>query len=218
MLSLRDLPGPRLLALPEMSPNRRHGPGLSLAEWLVLCLVSEEPAHGFALAILLAPHGSVGMVWHVRKAVVYRAVQRLERLGLIAAEDKQHSRLGPPRSRLSATPEGHRAADGWLRQPAVHPRDVRSELMVKLALLSRVGADPRELLLAQRQQLTPVAAGLAGQEHAATGFDQVLIRWRHESVCATLRFLDTALAAAPAPRAADPEWPVPAAADRRVAP
>jgi hypothetical protein len=41
---------------------------LSLAEWLVLCLVAEEPAHCFALAALLAPDGSVGMAWHVQKA------------------------------------------------------------------------------------------------------------------------------------------------------
>jgi DNA-binding PadR family transcriptional regulator len=149
--------------------QRRQGPGLSLAEWLVLCLVSEEPAHGFALALLLAPHGSVGKVWHVRKAVVYRAVQRLERLGLITAEGKQHTSQGPPRALLSATPEGHLAAQGWLRQPAAHPRDVRSELLVKLALLSRIGADPRDLLLAQRQQLIPVAEGLARQLCTVTG-------------------------------------------------
>jgi len=180
---------------------RRQGPGLSLAEWLVLCLVSQEPVHGFALAALLAPDGRVGMVWHVRKAVVYRAAQRLERLGLITVEDKQVTSLGPPRARLSATPEGHRAAHRWLRQPVAHPRDVRSELLLKLALLSRAGADPRDLLRAQRRQLIPVAEGLAGQLRSATGFDQALTRWRHESACATLRFLDTLLAAAPAPRA-----------------
>ena len=180
---------------------RRQGPGLSLAEWLVLCLVSEEPVHGFALAARLAPDGDVGMIWHVQKAVVYRAAQRLERLGLITAEDRQYSRLGPPRSRLSATPEGERAAQGWLRQPAAHPRDVRSELLLKLALLSRAGADPGDLLRAQRRQLIPVAEGLAAQLRTATGFDQALARWRHESASATLRFLDTLLAATPAPRA-----------------
>jgi len=180
---------------------RRQGPGLSLAEWLVLGMVSEEPAHGFALAAILAPDGSVGMVWSVQKAVVYRAVQRLERLGLITAEDKEHSRHGPPRARLHVTPEGRRATQGWLRQPAGHHRDVRPELMLKLALLSRLGADPRDLLLAQRRELLPVAARLAGQLRTATGFDQALTRWRHESVGGTLRFIDTLLATAPAPRA-----------------
>jgi len=179
---------------------RRHGPGLSLAERLVLCLVTQEPVHGFALAALLAPDGDVGMAWHVQKGEIYRAVQRLQRLGLITAEDRQYSRLGPPRAQLSATAEGHRAAQGWLRQPVTHPRDVRSELLVKLALLTRAGADPEDLLRAQRRQLTPAADRLAGQLRTATGFDRDLTRWRHDSVCATLRFLDTLLATAPAPQ------------------
>lgn len=42
----------------------------------------------------------------MRKGEVCLVVQRLERLGLITAEDRQHSRLGPPRARLSATLEG----------------------------------------------------------------------------------------------------------------
>ena len=180
---------------------RRQGPGLSLAEWLVLCLVSEEPVHGFALAALLAPDGSVGMVWHVQKAVVYRAAERLEHLGLITAEGKQTTSQGPPRAPLSATPEGHRATQGWLRQPVAHHRDVRSELLLKLALLSRLGGDSGELLQAQRCELIPVAEGLTRQLRTAAGFDRVLTRWRYESVGATLRFLETLLAAAPAPRA-----------------
>ena len=148
---------------------RRQGPGLSLAEWLVLCLVSEEPAHGFALAARLAPDGDMGMIWHVRKAVVYRAAQRLERLGLITAEDRQYSRLGPPRSRLSVTPEGDRAAQGWLRQPVAHPRDVRSELLPKLALLSRDASEApspperadRQAAVEGERMLREIAAGRA---------------------------------------------------------
>jgi PadR family transcriptional regulator AphA len=115
-------------------PQQRE-PGLSLAEWLVLCLVSEEPTHCFAVAGLLAEDGTLGRVWHVQKAVVYRAAQRLEQLGLIMASEKQPSTLGPARAQLQATPQGREAAERWLRQPAAHARDIRSELLVKVALL-----------------------------------------------------------------------------------
>jgi hypothetical protein len=54
------------------------GRRLSLAEWLVLCLVREESTYGLVLAGLLARDGSLGQVWSVPKAVVYRALQRLE--------------------------------------------------------------------------------------------------------------------------------------------
>ena len=50
---------------------------MSLTEWLVLCLVSEQPTHGFAVARLLGPDGSMGQVWRVPKPVVYRALQLL---------------------------------------------------------------------------------------------------------------------------------------------
>ena len=182
-------------------PHER-GPRLSLAEWLVLCLVSEGTRHSFAIAGLLAPDGSLGRVWHVQKGVVYRAVQRLERLGLITVSEKEPSTLGPDRAQLQATPEGRQAAARWLRQPAGHSRDIRSELLVKLALLDRAGGDPRDLLQAQRGQLAPIADALAGQARTTTGYDHVLALWRHESISATLRFLDTLLAAVPVQRTA----------------
>jgi len=137
---------------------------LSLAEWVVLCLVSEEPTHSFAVASLLAKDGN----------------------------------LGPARSQLEATSKGDQAAGDWLRQPVTHPRDIRSELLVKLALLGRVNSDPSDLLHQQRAQLVPVADALAAEMCATTGLEYTLALWRHESISATLQFLDALLATVPA--------------------
>ena len=177
---------------------QQRGRGLSQAEWLALCLLSEGPTHGFAIAGLLAQDGSLGHVWHVQKTVIYRAVRRLEHLGLIMVSPKQPNRLGPEKAQLQVTPDGRQAAEGWLRRPAGHHREIRSELLVKLALLDRAGVDPRDLLRAQRGQLVPIAAALASEMRTATGYDYALALWRHESVSATLRFLDALLATVPA--------------------
>jgi DNA-binding PadR family transcriptional regulator len=165
-------------------------PSLSLGEWLVLCLVCEEPLHGFALARILGPDGSMGRVWRVPKPVVYRALQRLEQLGLVRTTGQQPSTQGPVRSLVDAASSGRKLASAWLTRPASHNRDVRSELLVKLALLDRSGADPRPLLDAQREQLIPVARALEDRLAAAAGFDRTLILWRCETVFATIRFLD----------------------------
>ena len=85
-------------------------------------------------------------------------------------------------------------------QPAGHARDIRSELLLKMALLDRGGAEPEDLVRAQRSQLAPIAAAMAGQIPATAGFDRVLLQWRHESVSASLRFLDALLATVSAPR------------------
>ena len=163
---------------------------LSLAEWLVLCLVREEPTYGLVLVGLLARDGRLGQVWSVPKAVVYRALPRLEALGLIRTVGEQRTSQGPVRSLHQVTPAGEAAASAWLRTPARHPRDVRSELMVKLAMLDRSGIDARDLLEAQLAQLLPVAAALADRLRTTTGFEHTLMLWRHETMTATLRFLE----------------------------
>src|SRR5437773_10375867 len=169
----------------EPAPER-----LSLAEWLVLCLVREEPTYGLVLVGLLARDGSLGQVWSVPKAVIYRALQRLEALGLIRTVETQRSSQGPVRSLCEVTPAGEAAAAAWLGTPVEHPRDVRSELMVKLALLDRSGTDSGDLLRAQLARLLPVAAALDDRLRATTGFEHTLVLWRHEAMTATLRFLE----------------------------
>jgi DNA-binding PadR family transcriptional regulator len=165
-------------------------PRLSLAEWLVLSLVSEAPTHGFAIARMLAGDGELGHVWRVPKPVIYRALQRLETLELVATIEVQPSNAGPARSLIAATDTGHRTVAAWLARPVTHTRDIRSELLIKLALLQRTGADPGSLLTAQRDQLQPVADGLRQQLETVDGFDRAVILWRYETVTATLRFLD----------------------------
>jgi DNA-binding PadR family transcriptional regulator len=173
-------------------------PSLSLAEWLVLCLVCEEPRHGFAIARLLDAEGSMGKVWRVPKPVIYRALQRLEDLRLVRTAEQQPSSQGPVRSLIDATPAGRAAAAAWLTRPVSHTRDVRSELLVKLALLDRAGDDPQPLLETQRAHLVPVTEALRARLGAAAGFDRTLILWRYETVSATMRFLDALRAQAPA--------------------
>jgi DNA-binding PadR family transcriptional regulator len=179
-----------------MTSTEEHS--LSLSEWLVLCLVCEQPRHGFAIARLLEHEGSLGKVWRVPKPVIYRALQRLEQLGLVRTTEQQATSQGPVRSLIDATPAGREAAATWLTRPVSHNRDVRSELLVKLALLDRAGTDPQPLLEAQREHLEPLSGALRSRLEDATGFDRTLVLWRYETVSATIRFLDALCARTPA--------------------
>ena len=170
--------------------NVRDEPRLSLSEWVVLCLVCEQPTHGFPVVALLARDGDLGQIWHVQKTVVYRAMDRLELLGYIRTIGKEPSSLGPEKSLSEATQDGQRAARAWLGRPVDHPRDVRSELLIKLALRDRIGADAAGLLQQQHAQLAPIAAVLSDRLQDATGFERTLALWRSESISATLRFLE----------------------------
>jgi DNA-binding PadR family transcriptional regulator len=171
---------------------------LSLAESVVLCLITEKPTHGFAIASLLAKDGSLGQACYVPKSVVHRSTARLGQLDLITAAEGQAGNLGPARLQLAATAKGDQAARDWLYQPVMDPRDIGSELLIKLLLLGRIDSDPRELLQLQRAQLEPIVDALAVERYAVTGYDHMLALWRYESISATLRFLDALLATATA--------------------
>jgi DNA-binding PadR family transcriptional regulator len=165
-------------------------PQLSLADWIVLVLVDEGPTHGFAVAALTAENGDVGRAWHVPRPIVYRSLDRLGELDLVRVSATEAGHRGPQRSILTTTPAGRRATQAWLRRPVAHVRDVRSELLVKLALLLRHGLGTGDLIAAQRSALAPVQAALVRQQGADQGFGRILTRWRIENVRAALRFLD----------------------------
>jgi DNA-binding PadR family transcriptional regulator len=163
---------------------------LGLAEQAVLAVLAERPAHGFAVAALTAKDGELGRVWHIPRPVVYRALGRLAEAGLVDAGDAE-SGPGPQRTPYSATPAGRAEARRWLAAPVAHVRDLRSEFLLKLALLDRAGADPAGLVVGQRAALVPIAAALAAERAAGTGFDAVLLAWRESTTAAAIAFLDS---------------------------
>ncbi|MER7009487.1 hypothetical protein ABT297_41460 [Dactylosporangium sp. NPDC000555] len=165
-------------------------PSLSLAEWIVLTLVDEAPAHGFAISALTAEDGDIGRVWHVPRPIVYRAADRLTTAGLLVVAETQAGHRGPQRSILTVTPEGAGAVAGWLNRPVRHVRELRSEFLVKLALLTRRGRPVGDLAAAQRAVIAPLEPALARRRDEAAGFAAILAAWRHENARAALNFLD----------------------------
>src|SRR5260370_32435972 len=101
-----------------MSADEEHS--LSLAEWLVLSLICEEPRHGFAIARILGREGSMGRIWRVPKPVIYPALQRLEPTGLGATPGQAPAREGPVPA-LSQSPPARRGAGRDLITPPGQP-------------------------------------------------------------------------------------------------
>ena len=162
---------------------------MSLPEWLVLAILAQQPAHGFAVSQLTASGGYLGRVWQIPKAVVYRAIGRLLDAGLVTPEGTEPG-LGPQRTVYAATAEGLTAADRWLHAPVDHVREIRSELLLKLALLDRAGKDPVPLIEAQRAVLEPLVKAIGARQAHSSGFDATLLAWRRSAAVAALDFLD----------------------------
>lgn len=170
----------------------------SPGEWAVLGVVGEGPTHGFAVAQLLAADGALGRIWTVPRPMVYQALKKLQNQDLIRERGTERTERGPARTIVTLTSSGRRSLNRWLAAPVEHVRDVRSLLLLKLALLHRSGRDLRPLLQAQRQRVRPQRAALEALSletggDGADGFERVLALWRLASSQATEQFLDALL-------------------------
>ena len=158
----------------------------SLGEWAVLGLLSEQPAHPFALSRHLGPGGPLGRVLTVRRSLVYRAVGRLEADGLVTAQRTEPGESGPERTVYAISAEGRRVLDAWLEEPVGHIRDLRLAFLLKLALLRRMGRPVEPLVTAQQKAL---AETLTALDRLPDGADDTDV-WRHHSAVAVSSFLD----------------------------
>lgn len=169
--------------------STRRTSHLSPAEWATLGVVAEQPVHGYDVSRLLAPDGEVGQVWSVSRPLVYRALARLQELGDVEVHTSQASQAGPNRTLLRITRPGRAHLEAWLAEPVSHPRDVRSMLLLKLALLHRRGADPHDLLAAQRRAMQARLDELPAPNEV-DGFEATVVAWRREFADAVVRFID----------------------------
>jgi PadR family transcriptional regulator AphA len=164
----------------------RNRTELSLAEAVCLTLVANGPTHGWSIVKTLAADGDIGRIWSLSRPLTYRALTGLKDEGLIEPHGSEAG-AGPPRTIWRATARGKRLSRAWLRRPVRHPRDMRTEFLLKLAL----GAPGDALARAQLDAFAPVFAGL--ERSAAADPADVVARWRLESAEATNRFLRSLL-------------------------
>jgi DNA-binding PadR family transcriptional regulator len=169
---------------------------LSLAEWVVLGVIGERPAHGFAVSVLTADDGELGRIWHIPRPAIYRAMGRVQAAGLLTPDSVEPGR-GPQRTIYSITPPGREALGTWLSTPVRHIREVRSHLLMKLALLDRAGRDPGDLLVRQRAVLEPIVKAIMAERSERPGFDATLLAWRRATAGAALSFLDDVMRPGP---------------------
>jgi molybdopterin-binding protein len=163
-------------------------PEPSFAEHVCLALVIQGVAHGWALGTVLAPDGEIGRIWSLTRPLTYRAIDGLVDKGLVSRRGRSAGQ-GRDRVVIAPTPAGRREATRWLDTPVRHLREVRTELLVKLALRERAGLDNEPLLNAQQELFEPVIEMLTSTHDT----DDVVAVWRRESARAVRRFLDQAL-------------------------
>lgn len=168
---------------------RTRADELLLGEWACLALLAERPAHGYDVAVRLAPTGDIGRVWSLSRPLTYRALDQLAQRELISPIAEARGKAGGNKTILAPTTAGKRLVRRWLTLPVPHFRDVRDELLLKLVLCDVLRVDPTKLLTAQRAMFAPMVDALAAVGGKRGAADPVAV-WRYESSRAALRFLD----------------------------
>lgn len=159
---------------------------LSLNEWAVLGVVVDKPRHGYDIAAELAPGAPLGDVWRLSRQLVYRALDRLEALGLVEPRRTEPGDAAPPRTVFGSTRRGRTALHEWLDTPVEHLRDVRGAFLLKLVLLDRLDLAHGPLVAAQREAF----AGLLDRRTPKPAASDVIATWRHHSARAVAAYLD----------------------------
>lgn len=165
-----------------------------LTDWVVLALVAETPRHGFAVAKELAADAALGEVWTVPRPLVYRAIEHLVAAGRIMPVRTEAGTKGPHRTVYRTTRAGSAQLRRWLDQPVAHPREVRTELLLKLVLRSRRGRPLAPLAKRQLDLFASTTDGLERRAGAAQGAERIVTRWRAESIGAIRRTLEAIIA------------------------
>lgn len=117
----------------------------------LLGLLAQRPRHGYEL------HSAFEAVigkqnWDVKPAQIYTTLLRLEQSGFVV-EDAITQEAGPEKRIFSITEAGREALAEWFRA-SVEPDHQRDEFYIKLILsLTTEGADPYQILWAQRTRL-----------------------------------------------------------------
>ncbi|TFH13207.1 MAG: PadR family transcriptional regulator [Acidimicrobiales bacterium] len=170
----------------------KRGPDdLLLGEWACLGLLYAEPSHGFAIAAQLRPDAEIGRIWSLSRPLTYRSLDQPVERGLVTPVGSEPGDAGPNRTILAATRAGRSQLRSWVRTPVEHLRDLRSELLLKIAIADRCGIVIGDMLAAQHDRLRSQAGSLAaGAFGADASVVDAVALWRFEAAQAGLRFLD----------------------------
>lgn len=150
----------------------------------MLALLAEEPRHGWAVQRELAPGSEVGRAWTLSRQLTYRAIDNLEKEGLVTRAARKPGD-GGDRVIISPTATGRKQLREWLGQPVEHLRDVRTELLVKLILRERAGLDNTAFISLQKEKFSGVVDALTSNRSR-----DLVDAWRAESARSVMKFLD----------------------------
>ncbi len=100
-------------------------------EYILLGLIREEPAHGYALYEKLRSTSELSLIWQVKRSKLYYLLDKLETDDLLVSSITSQS-LYPDRKVYQITNRGIEILEKWMYSPVLSSRYVRLAFLSKL--------------------------------------------------------------------------------------
>jgi PadR family transcriptional regulator AphA len=115
---------------------RTKGPPTA-AEYALLGLLQEAPAHGYRLAQHFTPSGDLGLLYPLEQAMVYALLHELAARGLVIGR-VEAAGPRPPRTLFAITDAGTAHLRRWLATPVEPLHRLRLDFLLKLYFAGRL--------------------------------------------------------------------------------
>ncbi len=115
-------------------------------EYILLGLINEQPAHGYALYNRLRNTPELSLIWQIKRSKLYYLLDKLETEGLLSVSVSSQGTY-PDRKVYQLTSRGEKALEGWMNSPVMSSRYIRLAFLSKLYFLLREeGEEAAELI------------------------------------------------------------------------
>ena len=105
-------------------------------EYILLGLIREEPAHGYALYEKLRSTAELSLIWQVKRSKLYYLLDKLETDELLVSSITSQSPY-PDRKVYQITNQGIEILEKWMYSPVLSSRYVRLAFLSKLFFVLR---------------------------------------------------------------------------------
>jgi DNA-binding PadR family transcriptional regulator len=121
-------------------------------EYILLGLIQEQPAHGYALYDRLRNTPELSLIWQVKRSKLYYLLDKLESEGLLSVSVSSQGPY-PDRKVYQLTSRGKKALASWLNSPVMSSRYIRLAFLSKLYFLLRENEERAAVLIDQQVKI-----------------------------------------------------------------
>ncbi len=121
-------------------------------EYILLGLIQEQPAHGYALYDRLRNTPELSLIWQVKRSKLYYLLDKLESEGLLSVSVSSQGPY-PDRKVYQLTSRGKKALESWLNSPVMSSRYIRLAFLSKLYFLLGENEEGAAVLIDQQVKI-----------------------------------------------------------------